>query len=109
MAEARSGDSGDSVENWKQYETDQLTYTLACQGADNFNLRSLFRSLRREGVMAYRLSRLPSRFPVGTKFVVEGRPGAIKRYIEFPDGTKVALPPQPERPPVRRRGKRRAA
>lgn len=59
--------------------------------------------------MAYRLSRLPSRFPVGTKFVVEGRGGDVKRYLEFPDGTKVMLPPQPERVPPRRRGKRRAA
>lgn len=59
--------------------------------------------------MAYRLSRLPSRFPVGTKFVVEGRGGDVKRYLEFPDGTKVTLPPQPERAPPRRRGKRRAA
>lgn len=59
--------------------------------------------------MAYRLSRLPSRFPIGTKFVVEGRDGEVRRYLEFPDGTKVRLPPQPARTPVRRRGKRRAA
>lgn len=67
------------------------------------------RILRLEDVMAYRLSRLPSRFPVGTKFVVEGRDGDVKRYIEFPDGTKVRLPPQPVRAPARRRAKRRAA
>ncbi len=59
--------------------------------------------------MTHRLSRLPSRFPVGTKFVVEGRAGDVKRYLEFPDGTKIKLPPMPERSPVRRRGKRRAA
>jgi len=42
------------------------------------------------------LSRLPSRFPVGTKFVIEGRPGkkgqTFARHIEFPDGTMVRLP-----------------
>ena len=45
-------------------------------------------------------SRLPSRFPVGTKFVVEarprkGRPPVYVRHIEFPDGTKVRLPELP--------------
>lgn len=60
-----------------------------------------------EGVMTQRLSRLPSRFPVGTKFVVEGRDGDVKRYLEFPDGTKVTLPPQPVPSPTRRRSKRR--
>ena len=37
--------------------------------------------------------RLPSRFPVGTRFVIEGRDGRIRlRYLEFPDGRKVDLP-----------------
>jgi hypothetical protein len=37
--------------------------------------------------------RLPSRFPVGTRFVIEGREGRISlRYLEFPDGRKVDLP-----------------
>lgn len=46
-------------------------------------------------------SRLPSRFPVGTKFVIEARPRgknrppAYLRHLEFPDGTKVRLPEQP--------------
>ncbi len=41
---------------------------------------------------------LPSRFPVGTKFVIEGNPAGegevqvFKRYIEFPDGTTMRLP-----------------
>jgi hypothetical protein len=49
-------------------------------------------------VMAYSLSRLPSRFPVGTKFVIEGRPAAegqaqvYTRFLEFPDGTQLRLP-----------------
>lgn len=48
--------------------------------------------------MAYRIERLPSRFPVGTKFVIEGRGGGegrlrvSSRYLEFPDGTCVPLP-----------------
>jgi hypothetical protein len=36
--------------------------------------------------------RLPSRFPVGTRYVIEGRAGRILRYLEFPDGRKVDLP-----------------
>jgi hypothetical protein len=48
--------------------------------------------------MAYSSSRLPSRFPVGTKFVIEGRRGGegqvqvLSRYLEFPDGTFFRLP-----------------
>ncbi len=43
--------------------------------------------------MAYGSDRLPSRFPVGTKFVIEGKRGregqvqVFSRYLEFPDGT----------------------
>ena len=49
--------------------------------------------MRVEGVMAYSSSRLPSRFPVGTKFVIEGRRAesqsgdevqVYSRYLEFP-------------------------
>lgn len=37
--------------------------------------------------------RLPSRFPVGTRFVIEGRDGRVDlRYLEFPDGRQVVLP-----------------
>jgi len=48
--------------------------------------------------MAYRSSGLPSRFPVGTKLVIKGRPRGegrvqvFKRYLEFPDGTFIRLP-----------------
>jgi hypothetical protein len=44
--------------------------------------------------------RLPSRFPVGTRYVIEGRSGRIQsRYLEFPDGRRVRLPIEPsERP-----------
>ena len=51
--------------------------------------------------MAYGISRLPNRFPVGTKFVIEGRrAGAgqvqvFSRHLEFPDGTFLALPDKP--------------
>jgi hypothetical protein len=43
--------------------------------------------------MAQQVSYLPSRFPVGTRYVIEGRGGRISlRYLEFPDGRKVDLP-----------------
>jgi hypothetical protein len=58
-----------------------------------------------ENVMAYGSTRLPSRFPVGTKFVIEGRRGSegqgddevqvYSRYLEFPDGTFFPLPTHP--------------
>jgi hypothetical protein len=53
-------------------------------------------------------TKLPSRFPVGTKFVIEGRPGGkgklqiSKRYLEFPDGRLIRLPAYPQgRAPAR--------
>lgn len=55
--------------------------------------------------MAYRSGRLPNRFPVGTKFVIEGRRvgegqsgdevQVYSRYLEFPDGTFFPLPSHP--------------
>jgi hypothetical protein len=39
-------------------------------------------------------SRLPSRFPVGTKYVLESRGGVVHRYVEYPDGRKLALSPR---------------
>ena len=40
-----------------------------------------------------RISRLPSRFPVGTRYVIEGRGGHVHlRYLEFPDGRQIQLP-----------------
>jgi len=59
--------------------------------------------MRMEDVMAYQSNRLPSRFPVGTKFVIEGRRGGegqvqvFSRYLEFPDGTFFPLPTHPVR------------
>jgi hypothetical protein len=38
--------------------------------------------------------RLPSRFPVGTKYVLESRGGVVHRYVEYPDGSKFALSPR---------------
>jgi len=66
--------------------------------------------------MAYLSSRLPSRFPVGTKFVIEGRPSGkgrlqvSKRYLEFPDGTFIRLPMHPltEKKRARRPGRLRS-
>jgi hypothetical protein len=46
--------------------------------------------------MTYSANRLPSRFPVGTKFVIEGRRGGeLSRFLEFPDGTCIRLPKRP--------------
>jgi len=55
--------------------------------------------------MAYSANRLPTRFPVGTKFVIEGRRGVYSRYLEFPDGTCVRLPKRGKRT-ARRRSRR---
>jgi hypothetical protein len=71
------------VDNRRQCETDQLTYTLSWQGA-----------VTQEGSMAYS-TKLPSRFPVGTKFVIEGNGKIYSRYLEFPDGTFFPLPARP--------------
>jgi hypothetical protein len=44
------------------------------------------------GIMG-QLDHLPSRFPDGTRYVIEGREGRILlRYLEFPDGRHVDLP-----------------
>jgi hypothetical protein len=48
--------------------------------------------------MSSLVDRLPSRFPVGTRYVIEGRGGGQGRlrihlrYLEFPDGRHVELP-----------------
>ena len=39
--------------------------------------------------------KLPQRFPVGTKFVIEGTGQVYSRHLEFPDGTLLALPARP--------------
>lgn len=38
-----------------------------------------------------RSSRLPSRLPPGTKYVLESHGSWVHRYIEFPDGRRVKL------------------
>jgi hypothetical protein len=48
--------------------------------------------------MGSQVDRLPSRFPIGTRYVLEGRGGdegrlrIHLRYLEFPDGRHVDLP-----------------
>jgi hypothetical protein len=100
---ARFG-AGDNVDNRTEHATDQLTYTLQWQGA-----------ALQEVAMAYGSSRLPSRFPVGTKFVIEGKRGGegqlqvFSRYLEFPDGTFFPLPVRPttrKSPPGRSQARR---
>ena len=69
--------------------------------------------------MAYGSGRLPSRFPVGTKFVNEGKRGGegqvqvFTRYLEVPDGTFFPLPARSAKwpskskaPPAGRRARR---
>lgn len=36
-------------------------------------------------------SRLPTRFPEGTKYVLESRGGEVHRFVEFPDGRRITL------------------
>jgi hypothetical protein len=36
--------------------------------------------------------RLPTRFPEGTKYVLESVGGMVRRFVEFPDGRKISLP-----------------
>jgi len=43
--------------------------------------------------MRSEVRQLPTRFPIGTRYVIEGRAGHIRlRYLEFPDGRHVDLP-----------------
>ena len=34
---------------------------------------------------------LPERFPIGTKYVLEGRGALVQRYIELPNGHRIKL------------------
>jgi hypothetical protein len=58
--------------------------------------------------------RLPDRFPVGTRYVIEGRGGdngrlrIHSRYLEFPDGRHVELPIDLAERTTQRRRVRRA-
>ena len=36
-------------------------------------------------------SRLPTRFPDGTKYVVESEGAIVRRFVEFPNGRRVRL------------------
>jgi hypothetical protein len=54
--------------------------------------------------------RLPGHFPVGTRYVIEGRYGQIlARYIAFPDGRRVDLAADPSSLPRARRRPHRSA
>ncbi len=58
-------------------------------------------------------SRLPSRFPVGTHYIVEGAPGKggklqiVSRYVVMPSGVRYDLPAT-ERKPLSRKGTQRS-
>jgi hypothetical protein len=60
------------------------------------------------------MGRLPRRFPVGTRYVLEGVPGkekgqlqVISRLVVLPDGTKFDLTHEPIEPRRSRRTRRR--
>jgi len=36
-------------------------------------------------------ARLPTQFPVGTKYVLESRGPVVRRYVEFPGGQRINL------------------
>ena len=36
-------------------------------------------------------TRLPTRFPEGTKYVLEARDGVVHRFVEYPDGRRITL------------------
>jgi hypothetical protein len=36
-------------------------------------------------------ARLPARFPIGTKYVLESRGPVVRRYVEFPGGQRINL------------------
>ena len=38
------------------------------------------------------VSRRQMRFPAGTKYVLESCGPFVRRYVEFPDGSKIQLP-----------------
>ncbi len=38
-----------------------------------------------------RSPRLPKRFPVGTKYILESYGGFVRRYIEYPGGRRIEL------------------
>lgn len=44
-----------------------------------------------EGVTMFSSSRTPRRYPVGTKYVLEGRGPFVRRYVEFPNGRRIKL------------------
>jgi hypothetical protein len=36
-------------------------------------------------------SHLPERFPTGTKYVLEAHGPLVRRYVEFPNGSRISL------------------
>jgi hypothetical protein len=83
---ATQGKDGDCVDNRPRTGTVKSSDTLGWEASAQENL------------MTTQANRLPSRFPVGTKFVIESRPAQLggstiySRYLELPDGRSFLLP-----------------
>jgi hypothetical protein len=68
-----------------------------------------FQRIREEGAMRLPVDRqsspLPKRFPVGARYVVEGRGGedghlrVVSRYVVLPGGQRINVPSDPGQPP----------
>ena len=44
-----------------------------------------------ECLVMRRSPRLPKRFPVGTKYILESYGGFVRRYIKYPSGRRIEL------------------
>src|SRR4029077_8829906 len=44
-----------------------------------------------ECLVMRRSPRLPKRFPVGTKYILESYGGFVRRYVEYPSGRRIEL------------------
>jgi hypothetical protein len=64
-------------------------------GAETFGAKAHCPSGDEEIPMSRTSNSLPTRFPVGSKYVVESRGPIVRRYVEFPDGHKVTLGERP--------------
>jgi hypothetical protein len=75
-----------------------LGYFRSVQGGAAHQVQGGFMATQADRLKINHLNtrQLPSRFPEGTRFVIEGRAGRINlQYLEFPDGRHIDLPTAP--------------